>query len=255
MATGFKRRGNFGSRGYRWFSPDRNTTGSSTFSHKQNLEHIQRGAYFRSNVASVAAAQDALSKMLEAVDGNLEDLTYDAAKQLHHMIIARVPLRTGRLLQSVRVDRIRGTKGVAGFRAYAFAINPQTGEEYAVEQHENESYRHLPGRTAHYISIPFEQVTAELEKVLTANAVSLTRQLFMYKQDVHDPARFRNYSTAIRVQTPHLRDKIDLSGDHATPAWNLPKTMGQRGARYKKGEKRSGYYNAGTGVFEPRWNI
>lgn len=217
-----------------------------TFTPRQAAEHVQRGAYF-SNLASVSSAQASLQALLEAVEGNLENITYQNGRRLYMMIQQRVPYRSGRLAASVRVDRIRGVGGrVTGFRAYAFAVNPDTGEEYAVEQHENTSYHHAPGRTHHYISIPFEQVINLMDHELRDNAEWITKQMYMdntgrnriWRQDPN-PEAFASYFKNLQ-NIPHRRGSVNFGGGETN--WSqINKHIG-RNTKYKKGSKRSGYY-------------
>lgn len=188
----------------------------ATFTPKQAREHVYRGAYF-SSLASVRQAQESLTALLEATEGNLDQITYYGAKRLYSMILQRVPYRSGRLAASVRVDRVMGMGGrISGFRAYAFAVNPDTGEEYAVEQHENERYKHAPGRTHHYISIPFEQVVGMIERELQENAEYITNQLYMdtagrnkiWKSDPN-PEAFRQYFRNL-ANIPRKRGSVNF---------------------------------------------
>ena len=220
----------------------------STFTHQQNIEHITRGAYF-SSLASVSQAQAGLTALLEAVEGDLNEITYQNARRLYFLIQQRVPYRTGRLAESVRVDRVLGTGGkVYGFRAYAFAVNPETGEEYAVEQHENTRYKHAPGRTDHYISIPFEQVIKLIERELEDNARTIVKRMNMDQSERNrvwrrdpNPEAFRSYFSNLK-NLPHKRGSVNFGGSSGSNWSNTWKrTTEARFTKYTKGSKRSGY--------------
>lgn len=75
-----------------------------------------------------------------------------------------VPYDTGALQSTGRVSPTQVTS-----QAIEVAIgfgDPARGVDYALEQHENLEYRHVPGRTAKYLEVPFMQAVGQLESRL-----------------------------------------------------------------------------------------
>lgn len=91
------------------------------------------------------AAQEGLTKALEHVLGEADK---------------RVPLEEGTLQRSGKVT-VQGLEGAVSY-----------GTKYARRQHEELTWKHLPGRTAKYLEIP---MNTERETMLALMAVPLRR--------------------------------------------------------------------------------
>lgn len=198
------------------------------FSKAQLEVKSARASYFGTSTTGVIEAAAKLYQLLDGVEGMLDTFTLNAARRLYFKIQERVPYRTGRLAQSVRVNRTGNGKTITGFEAYAFAVNPDTGEEYAVEQHENVYYKHAPGRTHHYISIPFQKVIDDLEEQLLRNSVRIAQILYRpdaaYKYNaLYSSPSEKRYKgdlsweerSAIAKRIPHYKNSINFTTPNA----------------------------------------
>lgn len=65
------------------------------------------------------------------------------------------PYKTGALEAGIRLQRM-GNQHMSGFTISASAINPNTGYDYAMIQHENLDYKHTKGQ-AKYIEQPMQE--------------------------------------------------------------------------------------------------
>lgn len=78
------------------------------------------------------------------------------ADEIYNGAFERVPVATGELQDSIQVD-VSYSPRYPGIIAVASALNVKTGYDYAFIQEVNESYRHLDGRKAHYLEVPFRE--------------------------------------------------------------------------------------------------
>lgn len=88
-----------------------------------------------------------------------------AADDLYQNAIMLVPLHGGLLADSIDVSVSRSGR-YPGIIATASAWNRKGTFDYALIQHENEDYEHLPGRQAHYLSEPFEEAVKQYTEMM-----------------------------------------------------------------------------------------
>ena len=118
-----------------------------------------------SSATSQASVQDAKRKLthfLKTIDTVPTQELEKAAKEIKAQAIAQTPYKSGKLESSVYV-RVSKDKRRPGLVAGASARSPK-GYDYAGIQHENESYHHPIKGKAHFISDPFNEVVAQLQR-------------------------------------------------------------------------------------------
>lgn len=114
-----------------------------------------------SGAKSINDAKKGLRKVLRQVDSVTQQELETMRVNVETAAIAQVPVDTGRLQRSIRV-RISRDKTRPGINVSAVAYDPETGENYAPDQHENLRYRHTVGK-AHFLSDPLEHETEEFK--------------------------------------------------------------------------------------------
>lgn len=88
------------------------------------------------------------------------DALEEAADYIYSESIARVPVLTGELQDSIQVD-VSMSPRYPGIIATATAKNPKTGYDYALIQEVNEEYEHPNGGQAHYLEEPFREAVEQ----------------------------------------------------------------------------------------------
>lgn len=84
----------------------------------------------------------------------------NAADYIYTEAFDRVPVLTGELQDSIRVD-ISMSPRYPGIIATATAKNVKTGYDYALIQEVNEDYEHPQGGQAHYLEEPFREAVEQ----------------------------------------------------------------------------------------------
>lgn len=207
--------------------------------------------YWKINSPSLANAAASLTSLLDGVEGAIKENLVFERKMMYREAIAEVPYDTGRLLQSIRV--FNWQKGnTYGVTATAFAVNPETGEEYSVEQHENPFYKHRNGRKYHYLSDPYWRMVARLENQIDRDTDTMVRQFEsigdqgetrkMTAEDVYGMAKGgqryqRTRPGSVRYDRMWSRGKI-YRGDPVHAAEMMAATSSGRSTHYKVSDKK-----------------
>ena len=111
-----------------------------------------------SGLDSVKRCKSDLQRFLRQVDTVQEQELDTLATEMLAEMQRRTPYESGKLESGVYCRRSRG-KGTKGIVAGATAMNG--GYNYAVVQHENESFEHPVKGEAHFVSGPFEEGVAK----------------------------------------------------------------------------------------------
>lgn len=82
-----------------------------------------------------------------------------AADYIYSGAFERVPVKTGKLQDSIQVD-VSYSPRYPGIIATATAENVNTGYDYALIQEVNEEYKHYEGQ-AHYLEEPFREAVEQ----------------------------------------------------------------------------------------------
>lgn len=111
-----------------------------------------------SGLDSVKKCKSDLQRFLRQVDTVQEQELDTLATEMLAEMQRRTPYESGKLESGVYCRRSRG-KGTKGIVAGATAMNGDYN--YAVVQHENESFEHPVKGEAHFVSGPFEEGVAK----------------------------------------------------------------------------------------------
>lgn len=111
-----------------------------------------------SGLDSVKRCKSDLQRFLRQVDTVQEQELDTLATEMLAEMQRRTPYESGKLEAGVYCRRSRG-KNTKGIVAGATAMN--SGYNYAVVQHENESFEHPVKGEAHFVSGPFEEGVAK----------------------------------------------------------------------------------------------
>jgi len=108
-------------------------------------------------------------RKLVAFDKKLKTAPANIYARFGKIVIAQahreVPYDTGRLMKGTEFVT-RKHRGSVEVQFRSSAVNPKTGNNYALDQHENIKYKHLIGRKAHYLSDPIRVNTPWLTSTL-----------------------------------------------------------------------------------------
>lgn len=99
--------------------------------------------------------RDHSAKALRAIEQSAEKGLKDGAQEIAGRSDATVPLDTGRLRGSRRIDRLSRLR-------VALSYNTR----YARRQHEETFYRHAPGRRARYLALSASEMQSQAIAVL-----------------------------------------------------------------------------------------